>query len=595
MKRFPAAVLLFSVILAWTIGASSTSFMVMAEAPQGVISISFDDNYQSQYDYAFPLLQEYGIVGTFYIRTDNIGKPGYMSVQQLLNLQSSGNEIGSHSHTHTPFTSLSADQIRYECNSSKQILQNYGLTATNFAYPDGLTNGTIDLIVSEYYRSGRTAYIEPYLMEAPTSQFRLAGFSAETADPSALSLLKGMVDQVHSTNSWTVIFFHNIIPNAYAEPYTTSAEDFENFLNYTVSKGVQTLSVNQVLDLTPLSIMANFGTVSPTSGLYSRGESYNIQAFSPSAREGERYVWLGWSGSGAGSYSGTNNPASITLNGPITETASWRREFRLLISTENGDTSPSPGEYWYDVGTVVNIEAVSPVAGYGERYIFKSWRGTGLGSYSGSNPSASLVLNDPITQTSSWVHQYFVNVSSVFGVIGGGGWYNSGATAYATLDQSTINESSSVRQFFEGWTGDALGTGLTSDSVAVNSPKSVVASWKKQYLVIFDQTGLPAGSSANVLVDSFNHSLPYSVWVDESSKVDFVYPNQVSISPGSSYRLAVPLAQSPIEVNSPTNLTAQYTLKHTLDSSQILSLAAITATVALVVSVLLLRRRKSRS
>ena len=35
------------------------------------------------------------------------------------------------------------------------------------------------------------------------------------------------------------------------------------------------------------------------------------------------YSFSGWTGSGTGSYSGTNNPASITMNGPITENAAF--------------------------------------------------------------------------------------------------------------------------------------------------------------------------------------------------------------------------------------------------------------------------------
>jgi hypothetical protein len=35
------------------------------------------------------------------------------------------------------------------------------------------------------------------------------------------------------------------------------------------------------------------------------------------------YSFAGWTGSGAGSYSGTNNPASIRMNGPITENAAF--------------------------------------------------------------------------------------------------------------------------------------------------------------------------------------------------------------------------------------------------------------------------------
>jgi hypothetical protein len=60
------------------------------------------------------------------------------------------------------------------------------------------------------------------------------------------------------------------------------------------------------------------GRVGPDSGWLNSGVSANI---SSTASNG--YVLSGWAGSGSGSYSGNDNPASITMNGPITETASF--------------------------------------------------------------------------------------------------------------------------------------------------------------------------------------------------------------------------------------------------------------------------------
>jgi len=579
--------------LAAALMAASPIFSVKAEEQHGVISITFDDNYQSQYDYAYPLMKEYGIVGTFYICTQNIGVSGYMSVAQLQSVVSSGNEIGSHSHTHTSFTSLTPDEITYECIHSKQILENYGFTVTNFAYPNGVTNDNIDAIVSENYRSGRTAYVAPYLMEAPTNQFRVAGFSAETADYTALSLLKGMVDQVHQTNGWAIIFFHKIVPHVYTQPYTTSAEDFESFLNYTVSKGVQTLTVNQALDLTTLSTSANFGTVSPTSGLYGSGTSLDIWAVSPTAVDGERYVWLGWDGSGIGSYSGSENPHSITLNGPVSQTAMWRHEFRLTISAENGDTSPSVGEHWYEAGSVVIIEAFAPTAGSGERFIWNGWVGTGQGSYSGTNAYASIVMNSPITQEQTWFHQYYVSISSAFGVAEGAGWYNAGSTARVTIDPPIVNGSSEAQPLFKGWGGDASGTDLTSDAMTVDKPLTAVALWQSQYLVIFDQTGLPENFEANVLVNSTTHDLPFSVWIGEEDNLQFVFPNQLPEGFARAYVLTSPLNQSLSSVTSPTKMIAQYDLQYTTGFLAAILLPLIL--VFLVTSILLLRKRRSPS
>ena len=65
------------------------------------------------------------------------------------------------------------------------------------------------------------------------------------------------------------------------------------------------------------------GTVSPPSGWRNSGSAVSISAM---PRNG--YSFTDWTGSGTGSYSGTNNPGSITMNGPITETAAFHTESR---------------------------------------------------------------------------------------------------------------------------------------------------------------------------------------------------------------------------------------------------------------------------
>jgi uncharacterized repeat protein (TIGR02543 family) len=60
------------------------------------------------------------------------------------------------------------------------------------------------------------------------------------------------------------------------------------------------------------------GTVSPTSGWRNSGAATAIVA-NPSTG----YSFSGWTGTGTGSFSGTTNPASITMGGPITETATF--------------------------------------------------------------------------------------------------------------------------------------------------------------------------------------------------------------------------------------------------------------------------------
>jgi len=60
------------------------------------------------------------------------------------------------------------------------------------------------------------------------------------------------------------------------------------------------------------------GTVLPASGWRNAGQSVTIKA-----RANAGFTFTGWSGTGTGSYTGPNNPASVTMGGPITENATF--------------------------------------------------------------------------------------------------------------------------------------------------------------------------------------------------------------------------------------------------------------------------------
>ena len=77
------------------------------------------------------------------------------------------------------------------------------------------------------------------------------------------------------------------------------------------------------------------GTVSPSSGWFNSGQVVSISAAPHSG-----FAFSGWSGSGAGSFTGTSNPASVTMNGPISETASFTGSPRQNVAlAANGATA----------------------------------------------------------------------------------------------------------------------------------------------------------------------------------------------------------------------------------------------------------------
>jgi len=168
--------------------------------------------------------------------------------QILQTLQNYGFEIGSHSKTHTAFTSLSDLEIENECQVSKDVLQSFGLLVNNFCYPFGDRDERTDAIVDDYFGSARTIWNPNYVLPMPYSQFLVDGNEGEVG-PDLLSSLERIVDQAYSTNQWAVIYFHQVLPDP-DDGHSISTQDFESLLDYIVSKGVIPLTINQALERT---------------------------------------------------------------------------------------------------------------------------------------------------------------------------------------------------------------------------------------------------------------------------------------------------------------------------------------------------------
>ncbi len=236
---------------------SSVNFIkVQASTPQrGIITLTFDDGTPSQYDTAFPLMQARGIHGTFYVNTGYCPTQDWggttITIPQLLEMQTAGNEIGSHSVTHPDFTTLSDEQINCECLTSKQYLLSNGINVNNFAYPYGTGDlSHANTIVSKYYRSARGIWYTPVTL--PYTQFQLPAQTSEGINPyfDKLAFLKNRIDSTITSNLWTIFIFHNVVDLQSAITYGgISVQDFTCLLDYLVVSGVNVLTINEALNI----------------------------------------------------------------------------------------------------------------------------------------------------------------------------------------------------------------------------------------------------------------------------------------------------------------------------------------------------------
>jgi len=198
------------------------------------------------------------------------------------------------------------------------------------------------------------------------------------------------------------------ISYSYSDPVSSSTSD-KRFSLVDVTGPDSPISVTGPATVTAeykiqyyLTMSTNFGTVTPGSGWHDAGSTVQIEASALGVADGERYVWLGWTGTGDSSYSSNDNPASITMNGPTAETAAWRHEYYLTVTSSYG--SPTPESGWFEAGKSITALVTSPVAGpVVTQYLCTGW--TGCVSTSGTTTSVTFTITGPSSITWNWETQ----------------------------------------------------------------------------------------------------------------------------------------------------------------------------------------------
>lgn len=107
--------------------------------PEKPVMISFDDNDEDHYKVGAVELEKHGFKGVFFIMRITIGKPRYMTREQIRELSDKGHVIASHTWDHTKVTEY--DQEDWEkqvTETTKKLEEITGKKVEYFAYPFGI-------------------------------------------------------------------------------------------------------------------------------------------------------------------------------------------------------------------------------------------------------------------------------------------------------------------------------------------------------------------------------------------------------------------------------------------------------------------------
>jgi peptidoglycan/xylan/chitin deacetylase (PgdA/CDA1 family) len=115
-----------------------------AAMPPRAVAITFDDGYQDNYDVAWPVLREAGLMATFFLPTALVGETGRrhlngrpcLTWSEARAMHAAGMAFGSHTVTHREIEDGTDELLEEElCRSKAALEKQLGAATRTFSYP----------------------------------------------------------------------------------------------------------------------------------------------------------------------------------------------------------------------------------------------------------------------------------------------------------------------------------------------------------------------------------------------------------------------------------------------------------------------------
>lgn len=117
------------------------------------VIITFDDGYEDNYTYMFPLLKKYNLKATIFVAAKYVGEKDYLKENQIKEMVKSGLvSIQSHTYNHIELSNSTPEEIddefRLSCASLAKIT---GKNVTALSYPGGYFDEEVINIAKKYF------------------------------------------------------------------------------------------------------------------------------------------------------------------------------------------------------------------------------------------------------------------------------------------------------------------------------------------------------------------------------------------------------------------------------------------------------------
>ncbi len=117
---------------------------------RNTVVLQFDDGYEDNYKYAFPILKEYGFPAMEFLISDVVGTPDFLTWDQVKEMERDNFVAGAHTQHHVYLPRVSLAKAQDEIAGSKKVIEEHlGHRIDDFCYPSGGFTEDIKRFVKE--------------------------------------------------------------------------------------------------------------------------------------------------------------------------------------------------------------------------------------------------------------------------------------------------------------------------------------------------------------------------------------------------------------------------------------------------------------
>lgn len=230
--------------------ASSTPLNLFKEP---LISVTFDDGWETIYSKGAPIFEKHGVRTTQYILSGTFNFYNYMSKDQVLSLKKAGHDIESHTVNHMDLTTLNYNDLNYELRQSKEDLGKLlGREVKDFASPLNRYNDKVIGAVEELYRSHRntdadilTLHEDSFNTADHFDPHQINAFSVRRT--TTVDEINRFIAKAKELNAWVLLIYHQIEDEG-EDYYAVSQKALDEQLAAVANSGIRVATVAEVMD-----------------------------------------------------------------------------------------------------------------------------------------------------------------------------------------------------------------------------------------------------------------------------------------------------------------------------------------------------------